>query len=74
MTRNEDELTARIEMLETRLMHQEAAIDELTRTLLAQEQLIRSQGEMLQRLEALVQRLSTADLTAVEDNAPPPHY
>lgn len=74
MTRNEDELTARIEMLEARLMHQEAALDELTRTLLAQEQLIRRQGEILHRLEALVQRLSPADLAAAEDNSPPPHY
>ena len=40
MTRNEDELTTRIEMLEARLMHQEAALDELTRTLLEQEQLV----------------------------------
>ncbi|MDH3900226.1 MAG: SlyX family protein [Gammaproteobacteria bacterium] len=74
MTRTEDKLTARIEMLETRLMHQEVALDELTRTLLAQEQLVRNQGEILHRLEKLVQRQSPADLTAAEDNTPPPHY
>jgi uncharacterized coiled-coil protein SlyX len=74
MTRTEDKLTARIEMLETRLMHQEVALDELTRTLLAQEQLVRNQGEIIRKLETLVQRQSPADLTAAEDNTPPPHY
>jgi SlyX protein len=74
MPTNEDELTARIERLETRLMHQEAALDELTRTLLDQEQLVRTQGEVIRKLEMLVQRLSATDLAAAEDNPPPPHY
>jgi len=74
MTITENRLTARIEILETRLMHQEAALDELTRTLLAQEQLLRSQGETIRKLEALVQRLSPADTASAEDNTPPPHY
>lgn len=74
MSTTEDELTPRIERLETRLMHQEAALDELTRTLLEQEQLVRKQGEVIHKLEILVQRLSATDLMAAEDTAPPPHY
>jgi len=70
----EDELIPRIETLEARLMHQEATLDELTRTLLEQEQLVRNQAETIRKLEALIQRLSPADLTGVEDNTPPPHY
>jgi uncharacterized coiled-coil protein SlyX len=74
MATTEDELTPRIERLETRLMHQEAALDELTRTLLEQEQLVRTQGEVIRKLEMLVQRFSATDLTAAEDTTPPPHY
>jgi uncharacterized coiled-coil protein SlyX len=74
MTTTEDELTPRIEVLETRLMHQEAALDELTRTLLEQEQLVKNQGETIRKLETLLQRLSPTDPTAAEDNTPPPHY
>ena len=74
MSTTEDELTPRIEMLETRLMHQEATLDELTRTLLEQEQLVRKQGEVIRKLEMLVQRLSSTELTATEDTTPPPHY
>ena len=36
---SDDELTSRIEALEIRLMDQESSIDEMTRTLLSQEQL-----------------------------------
>lgn len=74
MTTNEDELTSQIEQLEARLMHQEAALDELTRTLLAQEQLVRSQGESIRKLETLLQHLSSAGTAPVEDTTPPPHY
>ncbi|MFV1973516.1 MAG: SlyX family protein [Thiohalobacterales bacterium] len=74
MAITEDELTPRIEQLETRLMHQEATLDELTRTLLAQEQLVRKQGEVIRRLEMLIQRLSPADTASAADNTPPPHY
>jgi len=45
------ELSERLEVLELRYAHQEAALEELTRTLLAQEQLIRRQAEQLQRME-----------------------
>ena len=40
---NDTNLTSRIESLETRLMHQEASLDEIILTLLRQEQLVNRQ-------------------------------
>ncbi|MFZ0467909.1 MAG: SlyX family protein [Thiogranum sp.] len=67
------ELSERLEVLEVRYAHQEAALEELTRTLLAQEQLIRSQRERLERLEQDVRALQGGVNTAVADEKPP-HY
>ena len=67
------ELSERLEALEVRYAHQEAALEELTRTLLAQEQLIRSQHERLERLEQDVRALQGGVNTAVADEKPP-HY
>lgn len=70
------ELTERLEVLEVRYAHQEAALEELTRTVLAQEQLVRAQRERLERLERLeqdVRALQGGVHTAVADEKPP-HY
>jgi len=67
------ELSERLEVLEVRYAHQEAALEELTRTVLAQEQLIRSQRERLERLEQDVRALQGGVHTAVADEKPP-HY
>lgn len=68
------ELTARIEILETRLMHQEATLDELTRTLLKQEQQVAENVETIRRLETLVKSVMPANQARPEDETPPPHY
>jgi len=68
------DLDARIESLEARLMHQEAAIDELTRTLLLQEQLVSRQGASIERLEAQLRSVSAANITPPGEEGPPPHY
>jgi len=66
-------LSGRLEALEGRYAHQEAALEELTRTLLAQEQLIREQAEQLQRLERQVRALQGgADSLPADER--PPHY
>ena len=70
----DNDLTNRIEILEERLMHQETAIDEMTRTLLGQEQLLRSQLEAIKRLEQLVQSLTPTSAATAEDETPQPHY
>jgi len=71
---NDTDLDVRIESLETRLMHQEAAIDELTRSLLLQEQLVTRQAATIERLEAQLRSLFAADITPSGEDGPPPHY
>jgi SlyX protein len=72
MTDNES--STRLETLEIRLMHQEAAIEELTQTLLRQAQLIRSQGTAIERIESMMRALSTSHTAPPGDETPPPHY
>jgi len=67
------ELNSRVEELEFRLTHQEAAIEQLTRTLLAQEQQVREQAETIKRLEAQINSLTGSPPGAQEDETPP-HY
>jgi uncharacterized coiled-coil protein SlyX len=69
-----DELTDRIEQLEMRLMHLEAAIDEMTRTLLQQEQLTARQADIIQQLENQLKGLSAVVSNPAEREPPPPHY
>ncbi len=68
------EVTARIDTLETRLMHLEAALDELTRTLLKQEQLAAQQAETIKWLETRIRTLAPTHLARPEEETPPPHY
>jgi uncharacterized coiled-coil protein SlyX len=69
-----DEFSVRIEMLENRLMHQEAALEELTRILLAQEERLREQSEMIKRLREHVRTLLPSQIALAEEETPPPHY
>ena len=59
--------------LQERLAHQEAAIDELTRQLLAQDERIAALIRRIDQLETQLRELSEQVGEAVED-APPPHY
>jgi SlyX protein len=70
---NETDLTGRLEALEVRYAHQEAALEELTRTVLAQEQLIRLQAEQLGPLQHSVRAMLGGAADAVADERPP-HY
>ena len=67
------EFGARLETLEVRYAHQESALEELTRTLLNQEQQIRALTDLVERLETQLSALapSGADSRGEE---PPPHY
>lgn len=68
------ELEQRIEALEVRLMHLEAALDEMTRTLLLQEQRNRSQAETIARLEEHIRGLAAGYPASTDREPPPPHY
>ena len=70
----DDEFSVRIEMLENRLMHQEAALEELTHILLAQEERLREQSEMIKRLREQVRTLLPSQTALAEEDTPPPHY
>ena len=68
------DMKMRIESLESRMMHQDAALDELTGTLLKQEQLLNRQAEAIKRLEEQLRGLAAATPGATADEPPPPHY
>ena len=70
----DDEFSVHMEMLENRLMHQEAALEELTRILLAQEERLREQSEMIKRLGEHVRTLLPSQIALAEEETPPPHY
>jgi uncharacterized coiled-coil protein SlyX len=64
---------ARLETLETRYAHQESALEELTRTLLSQEQQVRALVQLTERLEAQLRALAPSG-AGLNDQEPPPHY
>lgn len=67
------ELPARVDDMEMRHTHLEAALEEMTRALLAQEQRLREQTERLQHLEQQVLVLQGGAGSAPTDERPP-HY
>ena len=71
---NNNDLNNRIDLLEIRLMHLEAAVDEMTRTVLGQEAQLRQQADFIQRLERLVKGLVDAGINDAGKEPPPPHY
>ena len=62
----------RITDLEIRITHQESAIDELTRTVLRQEELISKLQLELKNIRSQVNDVSIIALASEE--TPPPHY
>ena len=67
-------LEDRIDALEVRLMHLDAALDEMTRTLLSQEAQLRQQADTIRQLETLVRGLADAGTGDPGKDPPPPHY
>ena len=68
------DLQKRVESLEVRLMHLEAALDEVTHTLLTQETQLNTQADTIRRLEALVRGLADSGPAGPLQEPPPPHY
>lgn len=64
----------RIESLEVRLMHLEATLDELTSTLLKQEEKSRLQQARIKQLEEQINGLQSKQVDSAIDEPPPPHY
>ena len=70
---NEKTTLARIDSLEERYAHQEAALDEITRRAIEQGGLIEAQAEKIERLEAALRALDQSSYTVATDERPP-HY
>lgn len=69
-----DAMETRLTDLEIRLTHQEAALDELTRTVMRQENMI---GELSRRLEQMVgilREVAASPIASEAEETPPPHY
>ena len=62
----------RITDLEIRMSHQQAAIDELTHTVLAQEKLIESLQRDMRHMHEQLTEFST--IAHISEETPPPHY
>lgn len=71
---DESEQNERIESLEVRLMHLEATLDELTSTLLKQEEKSRLQQVRIKQLEDQINGLQSKQVDSAIDEPPPPHY
>lgn len=70
---SDSEIVTRLDDLEIRYAHQESALDELTRTVLAQAQQIRLQADSIERLEKYIRTLQ-AGVPATSGDEKPPHY
>ncbi len=71
MTNKESD--ARLETLEVRYAHQESALEELTHTLLKQEQQVRALADRVERLETQLSALAPSGADS-HGEQPPPHY
>lgn len=64
----------RLENIETRVAYQEAAIDELTSTTLAQQQTIEALQGQIDYLKSLLKDLTPSAVAPMSEETPPPHY
>lgn len=67
-------MESRLEDLEIRLAHQELAIDNLTQTLLIQEQTMAQLQDQLSYVKSMLRELSPSAVASAADETPPPHY
>lgn len=67
-------MESRLEDLEIRIAHQELALEELTRTTLAQQQRINEQAVQIDYLMSLLKELSPSAVASRSEETPPPHY
>lgn len=64
----------RLEDIETRIAYQDAAIEELTHTVLAQQQEIAGLQAQLEYLKSLLKDLTPSAVAPMSEETPPPHY
>ncbi len=64
----------RLEDIETRIAYQEATIEELTRTVLAQQQANEELQGQIDYLKSLLKDLTPSAVAPMSEETPPPHY
>ena len=64
----------RVTDLEIRLTHLEAAIDELTQTVLRQQQALEAAADSLEFVKSMLSDLSPGAVGPLSEETPPPHY
>lgn len=67
-------MESRLEDLEIRIAHQEAAIEELTRTNLSQQQQIEALQIQIGYLKSLLKEMTPSAVAPRSEETPPPHY
>ncbi|MEJ2508769.1 MAG: SlyX family protein [Gammaproteobacteria bacterium] len=60
--------------LEVRLAYQEASLEELTRTVVRQDQVIAELRAELEALARQVRELTPSNVASMDEETPPPHY
>lgn len=67
-------MESRLEDLEIRIAYQEASLEELTRTTLAQQQRINELSVQIDYLKSLIKELTPSAVASRSEETPPPHY
>ena len=67
-------MESRLIDLEIRLTHQEAALEELTDSVMQQQRLLESMTLELERLKGMLADLAPAAVAPASEETPPPHY
>lgn len=67
-------MESRLEDLEIRITHQDAALEELTRASLAQQQRIEALSAQIDYLKSLLKDLTPSAVASRSEETPPPHY
>ena len=67
-------MDSRIDDLEIRFTHQEAAVEELTRQVRAQEKVIGELRAQIKHLHSQLKSLSSSNVAPLSEESPPPHY
>lgn len=67
-------METRITDLEIRLTHQDAAMEELTRVVLKQENELKRLNKEVEQLKTALKECSATIVASESEESPPPHY
>jgi SlyX protein len=60
--------------LEIRFTHQEASLDELTKTVVEQQKMIEGLGKEIEQIKLILRDISASNIASPSEETPPPHY